>query len=920
MPSVGTLYCFWLRPHPRTASQFYTVAKPHILVSRLRSICIERGSTMKTTGLLPVLALLFVPCGIGEEANDAPKQKSPWEQLWHNPKIRPWQDYPFVEKPADTLHKELWRNFDERPEWAQRGRLVYKHLSGFGKLRPDAGPEQIAACREKAAKWVADGVSLIHKHYPPHPPIGQAEACVEFGLNLVTRLDGKHFFGNDDIWRVSVSRGGVSPTTAFVPNHDWYRKFPQSLAANAVLRDGQLSFEYYGQKATQRRTANYMHPATIQLRDAFLRESLLGEQIFDIPLEPGTGGFFSGVWFDNPNNQVPSFDPYSRAYVAKEFRKRFGERYAGKKNEQWYSDPPHFWIMNRDREVLEWWEDLWADAHAGYYAWQYKFLQEEVAPKLGRKHFFVGGNFKLATPRAAWDYYAFSWPIADVLGPGESGLFYSDKHAVGYKAALAASNGKPGALWHGNELQAVEAMACLGLSNFMRPHLIAFQRINSDLYHNAKPGGRVAYLYHLKDGIHHHETANMCRLADQLWRAGVPFETVTERHLTPEVLSTFAVVIVPGFKFDARDIGGLKAYLADGGKLLLIGDNRDVEGKSLAKAMAGLDPLEDGEKAVGKGTVRHHATQLVSQQQMNAAMVELGGTAGWRLLQPEGANILINATTQPRSGLAACHLVNFTGEPVKDLGLKLPAGLDTPHLALITPYGGESKLEVKDGTVSVPELSLYAVVVAAPDEETQQAIVARNAKQGFEPHDGKYPGLRMRGNLPTAETKLEALKPGDQLCHLRQVGRCNLRRVAADLITKGTATVGQPLDIQMTIHRVGVHVPAYVHFDKVNLVMIRESDGHRESVPVEMKLEEGESQAEVSTPAATFVRRVTTTQWTPKEPGLYQLYLSYRYVSEAFEGKPDPRPRYDDFFWSVPLRRMVYEDRLPCLRVVVKGP
>lgn len=878
-----------------------------------------KPSTLPRVLGLSVAALTVLALHLSASAQESEPQKTPsGKQRWHNPKIRPWQDYPFFEKPPDTLHKQLWQDFSDLPEWAQRGRIVYKHQSEFGYARSGT-PEEVAEFREKATKWRAAGVSLVHQHNPPHRSLKVAEACDRFGPGLITRLDGKHFFGNGDVWRVSKARGGISPATAFVPNHDWYRKFPPSLAANAVMRDGQLAFEYYAHRATQRRTTNLMHPITIQLRDAFLRESLLGEQVFDLPLKEGTGGHFSGVWYDNPNNQVPSFDPYSRAYVEKEFRKRFSSRYPGPDNELWYSDPPYFYVKHNDLEVMEWWEDLWADVHAGYWAWQYRFVQDEIAPKLGKKHLFVGGNFKLATPRAAWDYYAFSWPIADALGPGESSLFYSDKHAAGYKTALAASNGKPGALWRGNELQCVEALACLGFANSMPWHLVTFQHVNADLFHNARPGARVAYLYHLKDGLHHCETANMCRVNDQLWRAGVPFETITERHLSPEVLRDFEMVILPGFKFEPRGVNGLRTYLGGGGNLLLIGDNRDEKGASLAASLAGLDPSVNGEARIGKGLLRHFATQLITQQQMTKALQELGGATGWRLRQPANANILINATVQPKRRLECAHLVNFTGGPVKNVVVKLPTPLSGQHLALLTPYGGEQPLTPADGKVTVPELALYAVIVAGPDAETQKNIIARNTQQAFKPHDGKYPPLRIRSNLPAAETKLDVLKPGEQLCHLRQVGRCDLHRVDADVITLGSATVGRPLDIRMTVQRVGVHVPAYVHFDKVSFVMVREEDGYRETAPVEMALAEGEKAEEVSVPAATFVRRATTTQWTPQKPGRYQLHLSYRYVSEAFEGKPEPPGRYEDYFWSVPLLKMVYTDRLPCLTVEVRA-
>ena len=166
------------------------------------------------------------------------------------------------------------------------------------------------------------------------------------------------------------------------------------------------------------------------------------------------------------------------------------------------------------------------------------------------------------------------------------------------------------------------------------------------------------------------------------------------------------------------------------------------------------------------------------------------------------------------------------------------------------------------------------------------------------------------------------------MCHLRQFSKAGFRRVDADIVTGGEAKVGQPHPIALKIHALGVWAPKYVHFDKVGFVMVREGDGHREQVAVEMAPVAG-SEAEpvrekdFAMPTATFVRRVSNVAWTPKEPGTYQLYLSYRYLSEVFEGKPDTRGggRYkmDNYFWSRPLLKIVYEDKLPCLTVDVKA-
>lgn len=275
-------------------------------------------------GYPPLVIFLLGLCGtlFAQAPTDQAK-------AWNNPKIRAWQDYPFVAAPPQDQHHELWRNFDELPQGIQRGRLIYGHarqfdLEGLFYGHKGTQPDDDATLDESRRRQMQQlarsiknsGVTVLHLHGPNAFSAEIAKILADEGLILTARVDGKHYFGNYDIWRIHDTRGGISTVSGLMPNHDWWRKFPPVMAANVIMRDGNLAFEYYG-SATQRRTLNYIHPISLQVRDALLRELLLGEQVFDLPIrrEVRIGGHLGGVWFDNPGNNIPSFDSYSRDYT-----------------------------------------------------------------------------------------------------------------------------------------------------------------------------------------------------------------------------------------------------------------------------------------------------------------------------------------------------------------------------------------------------------------------------------------------------------------------------------------------------------------------------------------------------------------------------------------------------------------------------
>jgi len=392
------------------------------------------------------------------------------------------------------------------------------------------------------------------------------------------------------------------------------------------------------------------------------------------------------------------------------------------------------------------------------------------------------------------------------------------------------------------------------------------------------------------------------------------------------------VVVVPGFRFGDEEIAALKAYAQRGGKILLLGDNRDHNERQLSELLADIPAYTDGQKAVGKGAVRSFGTQLITQQQMTAALKELGGFA-YRITAPTGKNLMLNVLTQPKQKLTSVHVVNYTDGSMDNVKVQLPKDVATPHAALVDLNGHEQAVDASGGTVTIPKLGGYAVIVLCPTAAGRDRVLAANTKVQDRPIPDTLGGLRGRyKRIADAQIEPDALKPGQKLAHLRQCTRVGFHRVDADVVTAGAGRVGQAQPIRLKLHAVGIWSARYVQFDNVQFVAVNVETGERQEIPVQIapvagtaEGEEMRQQKDFTIPAGTFVLRETTTNWTPAKPGRYQLYLGYRYNSSVFDGKAgEPLSkgkhssyRMGDHMFGRPFRILRYEDRLPCLVVDV---
>jgi len=815
---------------------------------------------------------------------------------------------PASKKGPLPLHNELWDDHEYLPKWARRGVLVYRsHVRA-----------------EKAAQM---GTSVAHWGTVRNVSEDMAKAYKPLGIGLCFRTESEMFFANEHLDMMeSLRPGGWAVYHNVAINTRWFSKFPESRLANRVRRDGTAVIEYYGSNWVERRTGSYLHPSFRKMRYIYLANLLTGQPAFPgEKILPGAG-HLDAIWYDNPGNSILCYSEAVKEKYVADFKKKFPEKIAkwsaektrrGKRkfHEVWLYDPPTLWMRYNDDEVKRWWEKFWADSYAHYNLWNY-FTAQELGKKAGKDHILIGGNYKLTWPGSAWDYYMFAHGGVDIMGPCETWQMFSNKQAFAFKAALAASNGKMTGMW-GRKAFLAESLACLGIvfRGGMSDPLHRFHWNNRDMYENAKPGGKVAVLFCLRENIHQSEVANLDEFCNQVWSLGIPLEVITEQHLTEPVLKNFDVLISCGMPFDEREVGVVKDYVNQGGGLLLIGENLAPGGKCISSEF-GKREWKNASFESGKGKVAFYESQTIRTAELGKALTYLGGDA-YRLTSPK-EDILVNVLKQPRMNCIQVHLVNYSGKVQRNLELSLPGDRADDTAVLLSPDGcfAELKIETRDNKcrVVVPELTRYNVVVFTQDRKSAAGLLARNRKLGFRKGSGKPGGTKARYNSAGPDS----VGMDKRLCLLRHATHAPNRAMCVDVVGPREIDAKNNAQISLVFHRAAIWVQTKSYIQQMNIVFQRERDGKRFLVPVPLK---GLTAREITSKGNNKVE----VNWKPEEPGLYQGYLSYIYVNEVFEGEPDMRPAGSgkktsyqlwNYFKGEPLMKIRYRDKLR--RFVIK--
>jgi hypothetical protein len=347
--------------------------------------------------------------------------------------------------------------------------------------------------------------------------------------------------------------------------------------------------------------------------------------------------------------------------------------------------------------------EFFAEGEPGTHGWQELGLGEIVAPE---------GAEVLNVELFLWEGTGTVWfDDAELLRDGENLLRNPDFE-------LAAE--------HVNA-ESREALA----------RCLQFQRDHRDLYAGATPYVDVAVLASrhscdFAEAYARYPSGTMSALA----AAHIPFEVVTEQHLSPERLARYQVLVVPlASCLSDEHLGALADYALTGGNLLLTADagmndqhgrprDRDLLAELLGHSREQLGRAQ----AVGAGRARwlpedpgraYARSGLPTDAQLLAdAVYELGGGA---LVAAEGCPpwLAIVPYAQPERRRLIIHLDNQQpGQSADDLavGVALPRGWRQETARLYDLGGRDSELPPADragllGAVRVPVPEHYALVV-----------------------------------------------------------------------------------------------------------------------------------------------------------------------------------------------------------------
>jgi hypothetical protein len=797
------------------------------------------------------------------------------------------------------------------------------------------------------------------------------------------------FFGDDR---------GVQKIKAKAPygwvEHSWYWAYnwwvrdPVFRQAALIKRDGVPMIEYWGNSITEREAGNPLHPLMLRMRQEISRSVLIPHdpRSPENPIYPNAPftawddtnrgakepfeyypvfGHLSMLWYDNPVYWADSSD-YSRQIWTRHFKEKFGVEIA---------DP----ASHRNDLVRREWTRFWADAYGRYLDDYYRHNQENVqktaVPETtkalnGKLHLTVGMNAStVSSPWGAQALYLFAkHKVSDF--PGLLVEYYpiltSGKYAPIMKFSMAAMRGRPTGGAETNALHEAEALALNGANAYMRlpprtKAYIQFQYDNRDLLTNALQGNRVGVLYNVRTGLVTETLVGAYELGQQLDELGVPYDVLVEEDLSPKnarFLSGYAAILVPGGEFNEEETEGLTRYVKKGGHLALIGDveleqpqyvnlgaNQGQTAFSpdipLARAF-GHDGFRDAGIAFGKGTLTVCEPQVVTNARLRA-LLDRDIPATWRLADPKQGLVAANVLVQPRCGDALIvGLVNYSGQPQRDVVLLLPKDLRPQRVGLVSPDGYAALLEpvkLDSGlAVTVPELYQYAAVILGKNRVVEAALATIQPKlselAGFrEPLRKAEPPKEMLG-----AARPEDVPAGRQQARLRHGTNDSGTFIVLDALAPEQVRAGEPFRVEMKVRSTGTHYTGTATFDywRVRLVNVATGEEVRTKPPGTPALIDGVAVQEVRegslVPASFKANELTgktlVAETTIDRPGQYQVSVDYLFNNIFLQGDPGPRaePAFPgdrpDGCWGYPgrpLKKLYLKHKLPRLVIQVSA-
>lgn len=789
-----------------------------------------------------------------------------------------------------------WIDYKDMPLWMQRGGGNYiisyhaRYLGGAHKW-----DEKISAWEERLSKAKNIGYNALYWGAIRSLPKDLCLLMDKYNIAFIARIEGMMYFENDHLDMMEKIRpGGWAEWHNWPLNTNWWGKFPQSMMGVNIRRDGTPLIEYYGSKYVERTAGCIDNPYFLKQRELYIKGICSGKRVFPDEPVPECSGLMKGIWYDNPDSNIVCYSPLSKKKWKAYFKEKFGRN---------IDDPP----TDPDPEVRKEWIKYWLDKYVKYY-----LKNKEMIDKFSNHPIYTCGNFKLQWPWSAWNYYLFNKGALDLLGFCEEGGYAEHNRFVfGYKASLAASHGKMGAILGPiNAVGKVEAMACGGIA-FTNPldkgipQYNLFKIKNPEIYLNFHQGGKVALLFHIKNYIFNPGFLNLVGISDQLIRIGVPFEVIIEDDLKKDLLKNYDVLLIPGVSLKKEEIDVLKDFVSNGKGIVLSGDNTDERGKNLITYFGKKKNGNSG-FTCGKGKIFFFEKQVLKDKELFNALKYTDGLS-FHLLN-SSKDLFINVTTQPEYKLTEIHLVNYSGQIMKNLKIKVPSYLRGQNAVIVSPDGINQRISLKGEEITVPEVSIYDVIVIGGRSITEKIL--RKNRELFKERVSPVKGLETPAYVKN-EIKSEEIPDGYGLSRYRAGTLVSTRRVfLSDFVYPKQTKVGKSCDIKMKNLLVGIWGKVYVEFPE--LIFQSLTDDYKEKVPIDFGSIEGEK----------ISNKEITIRWKPEKKGKYQVYIHYYYTSPVYEGEPefekDKRYHLNLYFKGEPLKKIDYTDKIERMEIEVK--
>jgi hypothetical protein len=304
----------------------------------------------------------------------------------------------------------------------------------------------------------------------------------------------------------------------------------------------------------------------------------------------------------------------------------------------------------------------------------------------------------------------------------------------------------------------------VGIHQTMNRHY-AFLERNRGLYLDADQGAPLALLHSVPTDLWTHSADHWAKLAQNLNRAGVPYEVIVEQDLQASLLARYRAVIVSSVRSISEEgAQQLAAYVKAGGRVLLAGECGLTDERGEPHPSRTLAAL----RARG-GRVTSVAADLseLNGTQLRDLVTQLMGEPEINVRNPSG-KLSSNLLSQPWAGVRTVHLLNY------DFTYDRPAWVisDDDQSSEARSYLSDTawrirKVLVVPDPAALKNPALEVVGSAATEQGLFRLVVSLNGSDV-----ASFSGEEVRGNL-TVPLPAGRLLKGENEVVLRVEGQPN---------------------------------------------------------------------------------------------------------------------------------------------------